>query len=176
MSLPLVTRFGADPLLDLEVANKRYVDASGGGSDHGCRIFHSIAQSVTNLVPLTCAFDSEDYDTDSYHDTVTNNTDIVIPVGLDGKYMVGGGVQFDVNAVGTRLIAVTNNVGINLAVLRFNADATGFTSVALSGIFDLAVGDVITLRAFQDSGGALNINRVADASVILWVQKVDRGG
>jgi len=32
MSLPLVTRFGADPLLDLEVANKRYVDNSGGGS------------------------------------------------------------------------------------------------------------------------------------------------
>jgi len=32
MSLPLVTRFGADPLLDLEVANKRYVDAGGGSS------------------------------------------------------------------------------------------------------------------------------------------------
>jgi len=31
MSLPLVTRFGADPLLDLEVANKRYVDNSTGG-------------------------------------------------------------------------------------------------------------------------------------------------
>jgi len=27
MSLPLVTRFGADPLLDLELANKRYVDS-----------------------------------------------------------------------------------------------------------------------------------------------------
>jgi len=33
MSLPLVTRFGADPLLDLEVANKRYVDSSGGGAN-----------------------------------------------------------------------------------------------------------------------------------------------
>jgi len=31
MSLPLTTRFGADPLLDLEVANKRYVDANAGG-------------------------------------------------------------------------------------------------------------------------------------------------
>jgi len=31
MSLPLVTRFGADPLLDLELANKQYVDAGGGG-------------------------------------------------------------------------------------------------------------------------------------------------
>jgi len=30
MSLPLVTRFGADPVQDLEVANKRYVDTSGG--------------------------------------------------------------------------------------------------------------------------------------------------
>jgi len=30
MSLPLVSRYGADPTLDLEVANKRYVDASGG--------------------------------------------------------------------------------------------------------------------------------------------------
>jgi len=30
MSLPLVTRYGANPLLDLEVANKQYVDSSGG--------------------------------------------------------------------------------------------------------------------------------------------------
>jgi len=28
MSLPLVTRYGADPTLDLEVANKRYVDSN----------------------------------------------------------------------------------------------------------------------------------------------------
>jgi len=32
MSLPLVTRFGADPLLDLEVANKRYVDNNASGA------------------------------------------------------------------------------------------------------------------------------------------------
>jgi len=30
MSLPLVTRYGADPTRDLEVANKRYVDNSTG--------------------------------------------------------------------------------------------------------------------------------------------------
>jgi len=30
MSLPLVTRFGADPLLDLELANKQYVDNRAG--------------------------------------------------------------------------------------------------------------------------------------------------
>jgi len=40
MSLPLVTRFGADPLLDLEVANKRYVDNSSGGA--GGKFFFTV--------------------------------------------------------------------------------------------------------------------------------------
>jgi len=31
LSLPLTTRFGADPLLDFELANKQYVDNSSGG-------------------------------------------------------------------------------------------------------------------------------------------------
>jgi len=32
LSLPLTTRFGADPVLDLELANKQYVDNASGGS------------------------------------------------------------------------------------------------------------------------------------------------
>jgi len=35
MSLPLVTRFGPQPLLDNEIANKAYVDAGGGGGGSG---------------------------------------------------------------------------------------------------------------------------------------------
>jgi len=31
MSLPLTTRFGVNPTLDLELANKAYVDSAGGG-------------------------------------------------------------------------------------------------------------------------------------------------
>jgi len=35
MSLPLTTRFGVDPTVDEELANKRYVDNSSGGSSFG---------------------------------------------------------------------------------------------------------------------------------------------
>jgi len=148
----------------------------GGGADHGCRIFHSVNQSVANLTVFTSAFDSENYDTDAYHDLVVNNSDITIPAGLAGKYLVGAGAQWDVNAVGTRLIAVTLNGVTNLVVLRFGADPTGFTTITSTGIFDLIVGDIITFRAFQDSGVALNINRVPEQSVVLWCQKVDSAG
>jgi len=42
----LVTRFGADPLLDLEVANKRYVDNSGGV---GLQVWGNVAHdTITN--------------------------------------------------------------------------------------------------------------------------------
>jgi len=176
MSLPLVTRFGADPLLDLEVANKRYVDASGGGADHGCRAFHSVAQSIANLTVVTLALDSENYDTDAYHDLVVNNERLTIPVGLAGKYMLGGGVQFAVNAVGSRLMAVTLNGVSQLLVLRFNADASGFTTITSSTIFDLAVGDFITLQVFHDAGVAIDVNRASQQSPVLWCQKVDLGG
>jgi len=45
MSLPLVTRFGADPIQDLEVANKRYVDNTSGGDSI---MAHSLASNIGN--------------------------------------------------------------------------------------------------------------------------------
>jgi len=44
MSLPLVTRFGANPRLDLELANKQYVDTSGGLT------FAKVVKAVTQTV------------------------------------------------------------------------------------------------------------------------------
>jgi len=49
----LVTRFGADPLQDLEVANKRYVDTSGGGATLTTqRIYLTSDFTTTSLVDV----------------------------------------------------------------------------------------------------------------------------
>jgi len=45
-----VTRFGPDPLLDLEIANKRYVDSSGGGGNTFGRKVKTVDQIVSNSV------------------------------------------------------------------------------------------------------------------------------
>jgi len=53
MSFPLVTRFGANPLLDLELANKNYVDNSGGGGVGFAKVVKTVDQSQTdNAVPI----------------------------------------------------------------------------------------------------------------------------
>jgi len=65
MSFPLTTRFGADPLLDLEIANKQYVDASGGA--------------------WTFVFKTAD-ETRTSDTTLSDDTELFFPVVVDGVY------------------------------------------------------------------------------------------
>jgi len=52
MSLPLTTRFGADPLLDLEIANKRYVDNNSGSGNTFARVVKKLDEIVNNSSTL----------------------------------------------------------------------------------------------------------------------------
>jgi len=64
MSLPLVTRFGADPLLDLEIANKRYVDNSSGGGGTWSVLDTTYEASIAESTH-TFTFAAIDFDDDS---------------------------------------------------------------------------------------------------------------
>jgi len=101
MSLPLVTRFGADPLLDLEIANKRYVDNSGGSG----LTFAKIVKTIDEVrdTDTTLRDDSELFFTPTinniYHIMViidyrsASNADwkyvVTVPSGATAKKWVG---------------------------------------------------------------------------------------
>jgi len=51
MSFPKVTRFGASPLIDSELATKKYVDDSGGG-DVFAKVFKTADQTVNGSTVL----------------------------------------------------------------------------------------------------------------------------
>ncbi len=54
--------------------------AAGTVTAHGCKVRRASGNvSVGNNTLTAIGFDSEDYDTDTMHDTVTNNTRITIP-------------------------------------------------------------------------------------------------
>jgi len=56
MSLPLVTRFGADPLLALEIANKQYVD----NASSGLGLFDVVRKDANEIVNNSSAFQDDD--------------------------------------------------------------------------------------------------------------------
>jgi hypothetical protein len=132
--------------------------ASGGASFVGCAVYKGsgTAQTINNTTTTIIEFNTELLDTDGFHSTSTNTGRITIPSGKAGKYLVYGRVSYLNNATGVRAARLFKNED-NLADLF--SDNTGSTYggvVEATAIADLAVGDYVTVRAFQSSGGSLN--------------------
>lgn len=66
----------------------------------GVKLTKSSGQPIVANTDIIATWDQEDYDTDGYHDTVTDNTRITIP--KDGTYLVGFTVRFSSASSGQR--------------------------------------------------------------------------
>jgi hypothetical protein len=66
-------------------------------SAHACRLYKSANQQVLSGNADVVTFDLEDYDTDTLHDTATNNSRITIPTGFGGywHFVIHAGVDAD---------------------------------------------------------------------------------
>lgn len=130
----------------------------------GCKAYHSAAQSINTATATALAFDSEDFDSDAMHSTVTNNTRITIPTGKGGKYNVWGFNQWQANATGNRQLSVRKNGVATDLLLMFQVSLGGGASMmqSLAGELSLAAGDYVEMFVTQNSGGALNATQAAN--------------
>lgn len=119
---------------------------------------HSGAQSIVNNTETAIAMDTEVYDTDGAHSTVTNNSRYTVVTA--GKYWLAHQVEWASSATGTRDV-----------YFRVNGGATNYLKSHWGGSLPAAshcqqtcgilpvtliVGDYIEAYCLQTSGGALN--------------------
>jgi hypothetical protein len=120
----------------------------------GCRVTNSANQSIPDTTVTTILFDTETYDTDTMHSTVTNTGRITFTTA--GYYLLIGRVAFDVNNVGHRTLYIRINGSNNVA----SANATVFNTVAsiveITHVYRATAADYAELRVDQTSGGALD--------------------
>lgn len=145
--------------------------ADGGVTFVGARVYHSATQAIANNTETALAFDSEQFDTDAFHDTVTNNSRLTIPAGKAGKYLVGGAVNWSTNSLGTTAYASIRKNGTGDYLVVGGSRENAYKDIAPT-LVDLAVADYIQLIVIQTSGASVNITRGADFSPIFWLQKV----
>lgn len=119
-------------------------------------VYKSAVQSITSATFTSIIFDLEKFDTNNQHDNVINNTRLTC---VDpGKYLIIGTVDFVNAALGRR----NGNIFLNnTTILASDSRDTlggGFDTVCNPiTIFPLIAGDYLELRAYQDSGGAINV-------------------
>ncbi len=124
-----------------------------------CSVYNSAAVSLANGAATVLGADSENYDNDSMHSTVTNTSRVTAQTA--GRYLVIASVRFDANATGNRQIDFyINGVLLTGGVILGNAGSTNSTVLNLSKAAVLAAGDYVEVSATQRSGGALNATLV----------------
>lgn len=126
------------------------LDAGKVGVGVGARVNSSATQTAADSTSVPMTFNTEDFDTDSFHSTSSNTSRMTIPAGLGGKYLVQGYVYWDSNASGVRILRFLKN-GTAQSPQVVDA-AVGGLGQEIMSIFDLAAGDYIELGVYQTSG------------------------
>lgn len=58
----------------------------------GCRVYHNTTQTVNAAATDAMLFNSEEHDSNAFHDTGSNTSRITIPTGYGGLYVVSFGI------------------------------------------------------------------------------------
>jgi hypothetical protein len=120
-----------------------------------CHVKRAAALSVpNNNASFALTFDTEVRDTAAMFSP--SSTDVTVPVA--GRYRITGRVSLTTTTSGLFVVIVAVNGTDTAAVYRGSSSAASVQPQLGGGTteLDLAGGDVITLKAFQNTGGAVN--------------------
>ena len=136
---------------------------------HGCRVRSSgnfSHNSSGSLLAIT--FNTEDIDTDAYHDTGSNTDRVTIPAGLAGKYLIIGTAEWDTNTSGDRGLQIYLNGTTEIAWNRTNP-ISAMSAHEVTTIYSLVATDYLQLRVYQNTGDTRTITARAATSPALTV-------
>lgn len=162
---------------DLDVLT--YDEASGkwkpmaappAGYTEGARVYHDADQNTVNLTWKVLAFNSERWDTDDIHSTVTNNHRLTCKTA--GVYAIMGGIQFPGNATGYRSGLFSLNGVTTIAYQQCSIVGPVTTALMMSTIYQLAVGEWVEFWAKQTSGGNLVVQSIPQYSPEFMMQRI----
>ena len=137
---------------------------TGTAIGRGTLVNHSTGQVVATSTDTHLLWDTEQYDTDTIHDTSTNTQRLTVPSGVS-LVRVSGFVVFPFNSTGIRALAISKNdetgtytVPIGSVVLQEPArSSTSHSLLVTSAVLSVSPADYFTLYAYQTSGGNLTL-------------------
>jgi hypothetical protein len=131
-------------------------------TDIGASVYRTTNFTLPSGVNTFIQFDSEEWDTASLHDNVTNNTRLTVPYA--GKYLCEACVQMAAGAAAGTFRYIyfqrngLTNTGNQKGLIYMQVARNDAAILVSSAIFNLSAGDYIELGANQDTGGNINIS------------------
>jgi hypothetical protein len=146
----------------------------GANSEYVSRITNTAAQSLVNNTSTKITFNTASatpttgsYDPKGWFDNANDN----ITIGQDGFYTISANIAFVANATGRRTLTIAVN-GADVGSVNVLAAPVASTILSVSTNLYLAAGDLVTMTALQQSGGALNTVAVTGVYPALSVGRI----
>lgn len=128
----------------------------------GALVYDAGGQTISTGTNTAINLDSESYDTDTIHDTSTNNSRLTVPSGAT-RIRLTGRVTFAANSTGWRSLTFYKN-GLTTAYAgqpieyEFSPDASQGTALTVtSPIITVTATDYFEMYVHQTSGGNLGV-------------------
>ena len=145
----------------------------GGGAFVGVRVYNDATQSIANASWAALSFNSERFDTNTFHDTGSNTSRLTVPSGQGGYYLIGGAATFDNHATGLRFIRILLNGTDIIAYGQSPASSAADTRLPVGvTLYALDEADYVELQVNQTSGGSLDSFVNGNATPEFWMYKV----
>lgn len=135
----------------------------------GALVYSSVTIDLASTVAEIIAFNSEEYDTDDFHDNSTNNTRLTVPANVSRVRLLAKAVcEYDAN--GHRYLELHKNGNSTFAGNAIDVD-TATTSPAtttlafVSPVLSVSENDYFEVNAYQNSGSTLDLTAGSNA---LW--------
>jgi len=124
----------------------------------GCAGVRSAALAVVTSTFTDITLPTEEFDNASMF--TAGAATFTVPTGFGGLYQCSCYVQWAANGTGSRSIQMQiNGVDVDGAESEQPPAAAAVTRQGFSVPVKLSAGDVVKVRAFQSSGGNLNLNK-----------------
>lgn len=148
------------------------VGAGAIGSLPAARVFHSAAQTVASATNKTLAFNSERFDTDTIHDTVTNNSRLTATTA--GVYVITASVRWaqQANTARAILFVVLNGTTTIATQAESMGDAEFDVDQSVTTVYKLAATDYVEaiVHTTDSSGGTIEtLGNLSPEFSMTWV-------
>jgi len=152
-----ITDFGLSLVDDADAATARATLVLVGR----CQLRNSSNQSIANVTDTLVAFNTENWDTDTFHDTVTNNSRITIPSKFNGRYArLHGRITYNAVNTGKRNLQLKKNgsiINTPFAYAGIAGNNADYQDLDVEITVLVATGDYFELATIHTQGGAVDL-------------------
>ena len=129
----------------------------------GALAYKTSDQTINASTYTLATLEAEDFDTDSFHSTVTNTSRITIPSGKGGKYLVAASLQMNPSADVFSTLQIYKNGAVFSDITEAGA-VSGTQTIPFSIVMDLVATDYIEIRAWHGSATSKTIYGTASGN------------